>query len=498
MDIAEHLLLDRRSHVLIRAGRSKWVRVGKKRLLTLQLGLMTGMEFLENLMFVFGSRHVMTGLGVEPRNFAIVQAAYATGSMLMIGAQQRLAMRFGYRRYLSAAISVFLVATVLGARSETLRELAVARFFQGVGGGALFTSSRILVNLLFPEAERPRTQRWFVVSIFVATALAPLLASALLSYFSWRSLLYGVVPFAVVALVGSLVLLPNAEPRAREAHGVLPFVSFAGGIIALQFVLSQLRFDLFAHPLRLLSLGFLGTAGFVGFLVHQWHHPAPWVRLKPLRNGAFLTGLGAYFVYYLLASFMGYLFPIYSEKALGFTVFSTGALSSFSGLVGLVSIVLYLHYADGMPRKKPLMVAGALALTFAALWFALISPHASVPTVMVGLTVKGLFGVLLGLPIATLTFRELRDEHFAHGYQTKNLMRQLAISFSTALAAVALDNREVAVKKEMLGDLGAEGATFFSLLEQRALIAASHDMFLLLAALGMATAAALLMQRRLP
>ena len=62
----------------------------KQLLLMWLLGALVGMEFLENGMFVFASSHILGGIGVAPREFAQVQAAYAVGSMLMIAMQQQL------------------------------------------------------------------------------------------------------------------------------------------------------------------------------------------------------------------------------------------------------------------------------------------------------------------------------------------------------------------------------------------------------------------------
>ena len=74
-----------------------WVHPKKQWLLMLLLGGLVAMEFLENGMFVFASSHILGGIGVAPREFAQVQAAYAVGSMLMIAMQQWLSRHFGYR-----------------------------------------------------------------------------------------------------------------------------------------------------------------------------------------------------------------------------------------------------------------------------------------------------------------------------------------------------------------------------------------------------------------
>ena len=70
-------------------------------------GLLAGVEFLENGMFVFAASHIVGGVAAAPHEFAQVQAAYAVGSMLMIVLQQQLARHFGYRRYLMAALALF-------------------------------------------------------------------------------------------------------------------------------------------------------------------------------------------------------------------------------------------------------------------------------------------------------------------------------------------------------------------------------------------------------
>ena len=131
---------------------SAW-HADRKRLLMLLLGLIVGVEFLENGMFVFAASHVVGGIDAAPREFAQVQAAYAIGSMSMIVLQQWLSRHFGYRRYLSAALGLFALGTLGCAAANDLRVLTLARLVQGFGGGALFT------ELPHPGADAVRPAR---------------------------------------------------------------------------------------------------------------------------------------------------------------------------------------------------------------------------------------------------------------------------------------------------------------------------------------------------
>ena len=55
----------------------RFMHYRKQKLLMWLLAALVGMEFLENGMFVFGSSHILGGIGAAPQEFAQVQAAYA-------------------------------------------------------------------------------------------------------------------------------------------------------------------------------------------------------------------------------------------------------------------------------------------------------------------------------------------------------------------------------------------------------------------------------------
>lgn len=502
----------------------------RQTLLMMLLALATGVEFLENIMFVFASSHIVGGLDADPRGFALVQAAYAVGSMLMILKQQWLSRRFGYRYYLTGALLLFMAGTVVAATSQALPQMVVARFIQGVGGGALFTSCRILVNVLFGPTARPRATRIFMIGIFSASALGPALAAELIDHGVWQDVFYGVLPFAALATLGAWLLLPDAEPRADADSGggpaLGPLLLFGAAIVTLQAALTEARFDVFSHPLRLTLVAAAGLALLAVFLWQQWHHSEPVLHLRALRQPVYLAGLAMYFVYYMISNLSGYVFPIYAEQALKIPLATTGWLNTFAALVSLAGIFVYLQVAPRLARKKPLMVAGLLLMAATAWWFSQMPPDAGPPALAWGLVGKGLFGVLVIIPIAGLTFRALSPDEFAHGYRSKNLMRQIASSFASALGAVLLQNRQFAVHDSLLHAVGqrpaetgywmtamqaalaARGfdsaqahqgalAQLSGLIEQQARLIACEDIYRLIAVVALGAAAYMLVQRRL-
>lgn len=414
----------------------------KQLLLMWLLGALVGMEFLENGMFVFASSHILGGIGVAPREFAQVQAAYAIGSMLMIAMQQWLSRHFGYRHYLLVALLLYALGDLASANANNLAELTTARLVQGLGGGAFFISTRVLIPMLFSPSLRPQAVRVYMLSIFGVGALGPVLSAWLVDNWGWRWVFWVVLPVAVLIAMGVRWLLPRHLGRSSTPvrFSVAPVLLFVLAIGCVQWSFSEARFELFDNPERLALVILTGVLLLGLFGIHQWRHDEPLLHLRDLTHPGFLVGIGLYALYYFIVNFSNYLFPQFAEQGLRIPLMTTGWLNSFSALISLVVAIGYIRYSARLTHKRGLMMAGCVAMAGASLWLSMVPPDAPIDALYGALVIKGFFGVLMVLPIAALTFRALEAKHFAKGYQSKNIMRQMMASFASAVAAVALQD----------------------------------------------------------
>ena len=415
-----------------------------KRWVMALLALVTAIDFFENGLFVFSASHIQGGIDAGPQEFVQVIVAFACASMLVILNQAWLAHRLGYRGLLTLALSLFAAGALFSGFSDNTTELVIARTIQGAGSGALFTSSRILINLMFKPAQRPQATRFFMIGIFGTSVLAPLLAGYWIDDWGWRWVFWGVVPPAILAAIGSWFWLPAVAPKQRHGGYVspMPLLLFIIGVVCVQMGFSEARFNIFEHPFRVFAMLGLGIGLIFAFARHQWQHPTPLLVLRGLGHPAYLTGLVLYFLHYFLSNFSNYLFPQYVEIGQRIPVAQTGALMSLSALVSFIVIIWYLLWGVRRVPKKWLMVVAMAALAGYSLWFANLPASVAQSALWPGLLGKGIFGVLLVIPVAGLTFRSLREEDFAHGYRNKNLLRQMAGSFAQAVAAILLHNRQ--------------------------------------------------------
>ena len=520
----------------MRTRQHAWMRAQRNNILIFLLGLITALEFFENAMFVFGASYIMGGIDAAPEEFVRVQAAYAVGSLTTIVLQQRLTMCFGYRRFLLAAIMLFMCGLWGCAHSGSIDQMILARLVQGAGGGAFFTSSRSLVTQMFSLPQRPKATRGFMLCLFGASTISPAFAAWLIENWDWSMVFYSVMPATIVTWIGVWLLIPSGVGRlpGMKLTGslpmhmtIVPFILFILAVVCLQLAVSEARLDVLAHPLRLTLLIVAGVLLLAGFLLWQWNHPEPLLSLRLFLNPAYWVGLLLYAVHYGFSNFIAYLFPVFAQQGLNVPLRATGWLNSFSAAVTLLAAFIYSQFLSRrLKYKRPVLLLGVAFLAIAALWFAGMSAGVAQENLIPGLIAKGLFGALLVLPAAGLTFRDLNDQRFAHGYQGKNIMRQIATSASSALAAVVLQSRYYALQEKMAGQLdpartdvaqwadrvggwfAAQGyapgqahsaamATLQQLVNTQAMLLACQDMYRWIAAAALGAAVIIIVQKKL-
>ena len=152
--------------------------------------------------------------------------------------------RLGYRRFVGLSLLVFGLGSGVCATSPAdggVLQLALGRLLQGLGGSTFFVAGRMLINELPPE-RRFHGLLTFVSALLGGTALAPLLAAALLGLGGWRALFWFGLVWAVGVAWAARGCLPSLRSapheRSQEHWGWLLVV--LAGVCGLQWVIQQI------------------------------------------------------------------------------------------------------------------------------------------------------------------------------------------------------------------------------------------------------------------
>src|SRR5262249_39406968 len=173
------------------------------------------MVVLDLTIVVVALPHIQAALGFSPTNLEWVVNAYAVafGGLLLLGG--RAGDLLGRRRILIAGLLVFALASLLGGLATGQAWLITARAVQGAGAAMAAPTALSLIAVTFAEG-RPRNRAVAVYSAMaIAGVVVGLVAGGLLvTYASWRWVLYVNVPIGLVVAALATRVLPKTPPTA--------------------------------------------------------------------------------------------------------------------------------------------------------------------------------------------------------------------------------------------------------------------------------------------
>lgn len=125
---------------------------------------------------------------------------------------------YGRKPLFVLAIVVFLAGSALCGLAQTMTQLILFRFLQGLGAGGLMTLAQTTIGDLVSPRERGRYQGLFSAVFAVCSVAGPLLGGALTDALSWRWVFYVNLPVGAVALV--FIAFGLRRPHRAVAHRI--------------------------------------------------------------------------------------------------------------------------------------------------------------------------------------------------------------------------------------------------------------------------------------
>ncbi len=403
------------------------------------IAAITCVEFFETGLVMFAASQIMAGLALTPGEFALSYTLYGVAAIFMLYKHQWMVERLGYRDFILSSLVVFALGGILCATASGVGQFTFGRILQGAGGATFFTAGRMEINRLPPEA-RFHGLLCFIGSLLGATAIAPLAAAGLLGVWGWPALFWCAVPLAIaVAWIAGPHLSRETVPvgeRSEEHWGWLLWL--VAGIFGLQYAIHEIPSEAASSRSLVFGVGIASIIALSVFAWRQWQKDKPLIDYRGLFQWRYLLGIALYFFGYFIAGTTGFLLPILFSEGLGLSLTTTALVLSFSFFGSVAAALLHAAVASRRPRPRIFMLTGLALYAIACLSFSqagrLTDWHLLLlPALICGIAIPCFIG-----PVAFGTFVDLPPKVFSHGYQVKNIVRQLGISSSIALSTVAL------------------------------------------------------------
>jgi MFS transporter, DHA1 family, multidrug resistance protein len=323
--------------------------------MTAVLALLTGLGPLSVDMYLASFPDMVRTLPAPASQVQLTISVYLLGFAVGQVLYGPLSDRHGRRPVLLAALSVYLLATLVCVLAPSIGVLIGARFFQAVGASGSIVLARAMVRDLYEGARVARELSRLATIIAIAPISAPLIGGVLQTLFGWRSNFVGLFLIGSIAAFCVLFLLPETLRRRAPER------------VSLLSVLRSYR-DFLANRSYLAYLA-LGTCCFVGLFA--WISAAAFVLQDIYQLSALMFGVGFAMCSagYMLGTAIAARFV--TRWGVGLTVGFGSAAMAAGGIamvatvaLGLASaIVLFLTmalYLAGMGMVLPQSQAGAL------------------------------------------------------------------------------------------------------------------------------------------
>ncbi|MFP5042169.1 DHA2 family efflux MFS transporter permease subunit [Parasediminibacterium sp. JCM 36343] len=403
------------------------------------------MELVDTSIVNVALNDMSGSLGVSIEDISWVITSYAIANVIIIPLTSFLAEYFGRKNYYIASMIVFTVASYLCGQSHSLIEIILWRFVQGIGGGALLSTSQAILFDAFEPKDRAKASGMFGMGIVLGPTLGPTLGGYIIDHASWPLIFMINIPIGIVATVLSYIFINKKEGEGTKKDSIK--IDYTGifllmaGIGCLQFVLERGESEDWFSSQIIRVCTCIAAVGLITFIFYELKQKQPAVNLRVMgnRNLAFTT------VFTFVAGFGLYtsvfVYPVLAQRVLGFTAFETG-ISLLAPT--LAAVVL-------MPVTGILMGKGVSPIPFIVVGFALFALYSymsSKVSIDVGrgdffwpLLIRAMGIAFSQLPLINQAVAGLQQKDYATGIGLNNMIRQLGGAFGIAMANNYVTNR---------------------------------------------------------
>ncbi|QCI67936.1 MFS transporter [Phreatobacter stygius] len=362
-----------------------------------------------------------------------VMNAYTIAVTTVLMATGTLADRYGRKRLFLIAVAAFGLSSLVCGLAEDISTLIIARFLQGMSGGAMLIAQIAVLSHEFQEGrERAVAWGWWGVIFGIGLGFGPVIGGAIVALSSWEWVFLIHVLFALVAFVLTLTgVHESKDPGAGRLD--------IAGIVTLSLAVFSLAFYITQGP----DFGFTSTAGlgilafsvvsFIGFLVAEKISSRPMFdfsvfRIRPF-SGAIMGSSGMNLSYW---PFMIYL-PIWFQFGMGYDSVTSGfALLAYTLptlLVPPFAERLLLRYRPGLIIPAGLFTIG---LGFLVMRLGSGVAHPTWLTMLPGCLLAGIGLGITNTPVTNTTTGSVSSDRagMASGIDMSARMVTLAVSIA--------------------------------------------------------------------
>ncbi len=406
--------------------------------------LATFMEVLDTSIAAVALPYIAGSVSATNDEATWVLTSYLVANAIVLPASGWFSIKFGRKRFLITCIAIFTVSSFFCGAATSLGFILLARALQGAGGGALQPLSQAILLESFPPEKRGLAMSVFALGVVVAPVLGPTLGGWLTETYSWRWAFYINIPvgiFAVIMIarfVEDPPYIKNAIAGKFDGIGLGLLAVWLG---ALQIILDKGQEDDWFGAVWIRWAVVILVVAFVLFLVREFTHDKPLVRLAVFKNRNFAAGCLLIFLFGAVVYALVTLLPLFFQELLGYTALAAGLAVAPRGLGSLFFMPLIGILTDRFDNRF-LVFAGFVFTALCSFALGRADLDISQWSLLWPIVFSGASMSLIFVPLAATTMGTLPNEEIGNASGLYNLMRNVGGSIGIAVVNTLLVRHE--------------------------------------------------------
>jgi EmrB/QacA subfamily drug resistance transporter len=377
-------------------------------------------------------------IGLSELEWIVTGYALTFASLMLTGG--KLADLFGRRLIFITGLVIFTLSSLACGLASSGEMLIGARVVQGAGAALMNPATLSIIAATFPPRQRGTAIGIWAGTSALALAIGPLVGGLLTEHIDWSWIFFVNVPIGVIAIVASLLLIPESKDQSAEQRLDLPGLLTSGlGLFALTYGLIEANSYGWTSPRILLSFG-AAIVLLASFVLLERHQRIPMLDLSLFKNSTFV-GANLAILLVALAMFGVFFFiSLYMQGILGYSAVQAGA--AFLPLTILIVIVAPLAgKASDRFGSRWLITIGMILLAIQLLYFSRLGVEESYLTLVPAMILGGFGMSLVMTPSAAAAIRALPVDKSGVGSAVLNAFRQVGGSVGIALMGAIMAHK---------------------------------------------------------
>lgn len=381
----------------------------------------------------------MTTFNASIEVVAWTMTAYTLALASVIPMTGWAADRFGTKRLYMAALTFFVIGSLLCSIAWSIESLIAFRVVQGIGGGMLMPLGMTIMTHAAGPQRIGRVMAVLGIPMLLGPICGPILGGWLIDVTDgeWEWIFRINLPLGLVALALAYIVLAADKPKPSESFDFLGMLLASPGLALFLFGVSSIPEKGTVLAARVLIPAIIGVVLLVLFVFHALRTEHPLIDLRLFANASLRSSVLTMSLFAIAFFGAGFLLPNYLQQVRGETAFDTGLLMAPQGIGAMLTMPIAGFLVDKIGPGKIVMF-GITFITIGLAGFTQLGADTSYLWIGGALFVMGLGMGCTMMPVMTAAIQTLSHAQVARGSTLMNIINQTAASIGTATMSVVL------------------------------------------------------------